>query len=306
MLYPTHKRFGILWGLVAIPIGVILGLIPIISFKMSSSEMLMIVLCGVVGMRGALFGAEFPDIDSPTSIPRQKHKIIGRIFDLCGVKHRGKYSHDYLSIGLTFVIIYFLVHITGERFVQAIVEGNTTLGTLAYLGVLFFVYVVANMVVDTILWVANLVKNKRMWAIVNKKRVVISLMISAPLVLILTLTGVFDIKSVFGSISLKQSLSSAMILVTSLKIYTIFSLVGAYSHLFADMLTKDGVSICFVKISPMGIISNVRKIPILGKFLVPLDPKTGGRWEDIVRYVVTGLCIPASVLAVMVMTGYEL
>src|SRR5699024_3885995 len=254
-------------------------------------------------MRGALFGAEFPDIDSPTSIPRQKHKVIGRIFDIFGVKHRGKYSHDFLSIGLTFAGIYFLVHIVFERFVQAIVKGNTTLGTDAYLGVLFFVYVIANMVVDAILWVANLIQNKRMWAIVNKKRVVISVMISAPLILVLTLTGIFDVKSVIGNISLEQSLSSAMIIVTSLKIYTIFSLVGAYSHLFADMLTKDGVSICFVRMTPMAVISKVRKIPILGRFLVPLDPKTGGRWEDVVRYVVTGLCIPASVLAVMVMIG---
>jgi len=61
MLYPTHKRFGILWGLITFPIGVFLGLIPIISFEMDAQEVFMVIICVFIGMRGALFGAEFPD-----------------------------------------------------------------------------------------------------------------------------------------------------------------------------------------------------------------------------------------------------
>lgn len=303
MLYPTHRRFGILWGLIAIPIGVVLGLIPIMSVDMSASDMFMVILCGFIGMRGAMFGAEFPDIDSPSSIPRKKHKMIGRIFDLCGVKHRGKYSHDFFSIGLTFGLIYFITNIVGERWIHSIVEGNQFLGSLAYLSMLVFVWVIANTLVDFILWIANLTKNKRMWAIVNKRRLQYNMLFTVPVVLVLSFMGVFNFGNVIGNVNVGQSVASAMVLITSFKIFIVFTLVGAYSHLFADMLTKSGVSIFFIRMTPMGVISKVRKIPVFGKILVPLEPRTGGKWENLVRHVVTGLCIPASIIAVMVITG---
>jgi len=303
MLYPTHRRFGILWGLIAIPIGVVLGLIPIMSVDMSASDMFMVILCGFIGMRGAMFGAEFPDIDSPSSIPRKKHKMIGRIFDLCGVKHRGKYSHDFFSIGLTFGLIYFITNIVGERWIHSIVEGNQFLGSLAYLSMLVFVWVIANTLVDFILRIANLTKNKRMWAIVNKRRLQYNMLFTVPVVLVLSFMGVFNFGNVIGNVNVGQSVASAMVLITSFKIFIVFTLVGAYSHLFADMLTKSGVSIFFIRMTPMGVISKVRKIPVFGKILVPLEPRTGGRWENLVRHVVTGLCIPASIIAVMVITG---
>lgn len=303
MLYPTHQRFGILWGLVALPIGVFLGLIPILSFDMSSTDMVMVIICAFIGMRGSLFGAEFPDIDSPSSIPRKKHQFIGRIFDTCGVKHRGIYSHDFISLGLTFGTIYLLVSLIGDRWINEIMAGNTFMGTLAYIGVLAFVWIVGNSVVELILWVANIMKNKKLWAKVNSKRLIINTLFSLPVVLIMSFIGVFDLSNIFGNVNISQAMVSAMIIVTSLKIFTVFTIVGAYSHLFADMLTKSGVSIFFKRISPMGIVSKFRKIPVVGKVLVPLEPRTGGRWENLVRYVVTGLCIPASILAVMVMTG---
>ena len=302
MLYPTHQRFGILWGLVALPIGVFLGLIPILSFDMSSTEMIMVIICGFIGMRGSLFGAEFPDIDSPSSIPRKKHPLIGSIFDACGVKHRGIYSHDFVSIGLTFGTIYLIVNFAGDRWINSIMQGNTFMGTLAYIGILAFVWIIGNSIVELILWIANLIKNKKMWATVNSKRIIINTLFSLPVVVLMSFMGIFDLSNVFGNIDMSQAVMSAMIIVTSLKIFTVFSLVGAYSHLFADMLTKSGVSIFFKRISPMGIVSKFRKLP-LGKIIVPLEPRTGGRWENLVRYIVTGLCIPASIIAVMVMTG---
>lgn len=92
-------------------------------------------------------------------------------------------------------------------------------------------------------------------------------------------------------------------LVSSFKIYIAFSLAGAYSHLFADMITKQGVSIFFIPLKPMSIISKVRKTPVVGKYLIPLDPKTGGVYEDIIRLVVTIACVPATFLAVTVLGG---
>jgi len=196
-----------------------------------------------------------------------------------------------------------LVSLIGDRWINEIMAGNTFMGTLAYIGVLAFVWIVGNSVVELILWVANIMKNKKLWAKVNSKRLIINTLFSLPVVLIMSFIGVFDLSNIFGNVNISQAMVSAMIIVTSLKIFTVFTIVGAYSHLFADMLTKSGVSIFFKRISPMGIVSKFRKIPVVGKVSVPLEPRTGGRWENLVRYVVTGLCIPASILAVMVMTG---
>src|SRR5699024_5589539 len=102
-------------------------------------------------------------------------------------------------------------------------------------------------------------------------------------VLVLSFMGVFNFGNVIGNVNVGQSVASAMVLITSFKIFIVFTLVGAYSHLFADMLTKSGVSIFFIRMTPMGVISKVRKIPVFGKILVPLEPRTGGRWENLVR-----------------------
>lgn len=303
MLYPTHQRFGILWGLLSFPIGVFIGTVPVMSLDMSANEFFMLLICCYVGMRGALFGAEYPDIDSKSSIPRKKHPIIGRVFDALGVKHRGKYSHDFFSIGLTFGTIYFLTAVIGDRFVQQVASGNSVSGLLAYWGLLLFVWMIAMNAVDAVLWFANLINNKRMWAIFNANRVKIGTIIGVFLTVILVISGVFNIRSFLGGIGINQSLPSAIMLVSSFKIYIAFSLAGAYSHLFADMITKQGVSIFFIPLKPMSIISKVRKTPVVGKYLIPLDPKTGGVYEDIIRLVVTIACVPATFLAVTVLGG---
>src|SRR5699024_2834079 len=146
-------------------------------------------------------------------------------------------------------------------------------------------------IVEINLWITNLIKNKKMWVTVNSKRIIINTLFSLPVVVLMSFMGIFDLSNVFGNIDMSQAVMSAMIIVTSLKIFKVFSLVGAYSHLFADMLTKSGVSIFFKRISPMGIVSKFRKLP-LGKIIVPLEPRTGGRWEKLVRYMVTCLGIP--------------
>src|SRR5690625_1087091 len=303
MLYPTHKRFGILWGLLAFPIGIFIGTVPVMSLDMTANDIFMIIICCYIGMRGALFGAEFPDIDSHTSIPRKKHPILGKVFDAAGVKHRGKYSHDFFSIGATFVIIYFLAAVIGDQFIQSVATGNSLAGYLAYMGLLVFVWITDISMVDFILWIANMIKNKKMWAIVNANRIKIGGVIGVFLMMILFVSGVLSLKAMLGGVELRQSLPASIMLVASLKVYIGFSLAVAYSHLFADMITKQGVSIFFIRISPMGVVSKVRKIPIVGKFLVPLDPKTGGKFEDLVRFIVTIACVPATFIAVMAISG---
>lgn len=304
MLYPTHKRMGILWGLLAFPLGVFLGLVPVISVKMTGTELFMVIMCSYLGMQGALFGARFPDIDSHTSRPRKMHPVIGKIFDAFGVKHRGKYSHDFFSIGLTFGIIYFLIAIIGDRFVQSVAGGSTFLGVVAYLSFVIFIWVMAMSSVDVLLWFANLTKNRRMWAKVNAKRMFYGVIIGIPLFLILWVSGVYSPLDIIGGIDKTRAIMNAMLLITSFKVYIIFTLVGAYSHLFADMLTKTGVSIFFIRISPMGTVNKVRKIPVIGPIIVPLDPKTGGAWEDLVSKIVTVVCIPATVVATISLLGY--
>lgn len=304
MLYPTHKRFGVLWGLLAFPLGVLIGLVPVISSKMTGIEFFMVIMSSYVGMRGALFGARFPDIDSHTSRPRKMHPIIGRVFDAFGVKHRGKYSHDFFSIGLTFVVLYFIVAIAGDRVVQTVATGSQFISTIAYMTFIVFIWIIAISAVDLVLWVANKMKNKRMWARVNARRFIFGVMIAVPLFFILWISGVYSPLDIISGVDKQRSIMNVMLLVTSMKVYIAFALVGAYSHLFADMLTKSGVSIFFIPISPMGVIANIRKIPVIGKIVVPLDPKTGGRWEDLVRYIVTIMCLPASIIAVMAVIGY--
>lgn len=303
MLYPTHKRMGILWGLLAFPLGVFIGLVPVISSDMTGIELFMVLMCSYLGIRGALFGARFPDIDSPSSRPRKMHPFIGKIFDAFGVKHRGKYSHDFLSIGLTFGIIYMFTAIVGDRFVQNVAEGGSVIGTIAYYSFVIFIWIIAISGVDFLQWLANKMKNKRLWARLQSKRLIFGAMIALPLFVILWVSGVYSPFDVFGGIDKSRAIMNAMLLVTSFKVYILFALVGAYSHLFADMLTKTGVSIFFIPIKPMGIVASVRKIPVIGKFLVPLDPKTGGKWEDLVKFIVTVVCIPATVVAAMALLG---
>lgn len=304
MLYPTHKRMGILWGLLAFPLGVFLGVVPVISVTMTGTELFMVIMSSYLGIRGALFGARFPDIDSPSSRPRKMHPVIGRIFDAFGVKHRGKYSHDFFSIGLTFGVMYFFTAIVGDKFVQLVASGNEVYSIIAYVSFVVFIWIIGISAVDFLMWIANVTKNKHMWAKINSKKLIYGIIITIPLFILLWVSGVYSPYDMLGGVDKKRALMNIMLLVTSFKVYILFSLIGAYSHLFADMLTKTGVSIFFIPISPMGVVARIRKIPVVGKFLVPLDPKTGGRWEDLVRLIITVASIPASVIATMSILGY--
>lgn len=65
MLYPTHKKYGQVYGFLAIPLAAGLGLIPVVNLSDSTGKILgdiiVVFLYMLVAYRGSLFGAEFPD-----------------------------------------------------------------------------------------------------------------------------------------------------------------------------------------------------------------------------------------------------
>lgn len=117
MLYPTHQRYGQVFGLGGAAIGASLGLLPVValsdfnSFSELIIEVFVVLLYVYVCYSGSVFGSEFPDIDSPGSIPARKHFFIQKLFKLFQVKHRGKFSHDFTSLFLLFGSLYLVVHL---------------------------------------------------------------------------------------------------------------------------------------------------------------------------------------------------
>lgn len=306
MLYPTHKKYGILWGLLMIPVAVIIGLIPSISSSMRSFDLVLILLTLYMGMSGALFGSRFPDIDSASSIPARKHPFIRKIFIKTGVKHRGKYSHDFVTIAITFGLVYMLVSFGGKRLIGLIAEGHPILNVLVYLSVLFFIHMISSDIVETFQWIANVKKNKKMWAILDKGRIKYSIIISLIILLSLVITGVVNIKGLLTfSISTGSALQMLIMLVVVLKVYVLFAWAGAFSHLFADMTTKSGVNLFGKNLAPAKVMLKIKKIPLIGSLLVPTEFRTGSKWEDFNNSVVTVLCIPASILALLFLIGFN-
>ena len=142
MLYPTHKKYGQVFGLSSIAVGASLGLLPVVnvssmnSFSEVSSEIFVSFLFFYVCYLGALFGAEFPDIDSPGSIPARKHYFIRRLFKLFQVKHRGVFSHDFISLLIMFGGIYLFLDFIVGPFMRSLLEngvGNAELTPLVAL-----------------------------------------------------------------------------------------------------------------------------------------------------------------------------
>lgn len=307
MLYPTHKKYGILWGLLMIPVAVLIGLIPIVTMDMRNGDLLLIMLACYMGMRGALFGARFPDIDSPGSIPARRHPHIRKVFAFFNIKHRGKFSHDYISIGVVFILLYQVVSVSGVRLLEVVSEGNGFIITGVYLATIVFVYMVGLDIVGFFQWVANKMKNKRMWVILEKRRFLIALTNVVWLIAVLVIGGFVDIQEIVrGNVSMASALMSGTVLVVSFKVYVLFAWAGAYSHLFADMTTKSGVSIFGMKVAPAQVVLKIKKIPVIGRLLVPTEFKTGSQWENYNRAVITGLCVPACILAFMVLTGFNI
>lgn len=105
MLYNTHKRYGQVFGVASMPLMAQVGVLD-------SGNMGTIGFVGMclVGLLGAMYGAKFPDFDSPTSRASREHKIESSLFRVFGVKHRGKFSHDITVQTLFWAIIITIIN----------------------------------------------------------------------------------------------------------------------------------------------------------------------------------------------------
>lgn len=65
MLYPTHHRYGQVYGLVGASIGASMGLLPTVEigdgFGSMTGSLIMSVLYVAVCYQASVFGSEFPD-----------------------------------------------------------------------------------------------------------------------------------------------------------------------------------------------------------------------------------------------------
>lgn len=231
MLYPTHKKYGQMFGLVGIGVGAQLGLMPSVEIGDGGlagvmGDTIVVLLYAMVAYRAGLFGAEFPDIDSHGSIPAQRHPVLQKIFQYTGVKHRGKFSHDFGSLLLFFGMIYLFV----DMFLGNMMTGYLNSG----------------------------VGNSELM----------------PLVYLMSGEG---------------------ILLSLVKVYVVFTLIGAYSHLIADASTKQGVWILWripVHIVPVFIT----RIEIGGNRPFAKIFNTGTGWEMFNRKALTYVFVPISVV----------
>lgn len=186
-------------------------------------------------------------------------------------------------------------------------DGSSFLLGATVLATVSFVWFISMDLVDLFKWVADVGKNPRWFSILDHNRFKIGGGIAVVLTLLMAWNGVIDLLGVLTfNVSLSSALHSGMILVASFKLYVIFTLAGVYSHLFADMTTKAGISIFFKPLAPAKVILKVKKIPVVGKLLVPTEFTTGSKWEDYNRRFITIVCIPAFLLAVGSIIGFDL
>lgn len=120
MMYDTHKRYGQVAGIVALPVAVNYGVVDFggvtsgSMVDMMSSGMVMAVITLIVAFFGVKFGAEFPDIDSYNSKAAKHHRILREVFKAAGVKHRGRFTHDFVVQTAMWAAIYYGVTLLGD------------------------------------------------------------------------------------------------------------------------------------------------------------------------------------------------
>lgn len=335
MLYKTHQRYGLFSGIIGIPLLVSLGMIPIITKDMRFTDAVMVMFMVVYAILYALFGSEFPDCDSyggkmengemkKGSIPSQKHPLISKIFRLCGVKHRGKFSHDYASILGFFSLLYFLQYIAIKTLNKLLVGVNSS--TVALVIQLIAILLIINLGREIAI----------KYKFIKKNRKKPNVNFNTNVIWIGTVIGVYILTTLVGFTSLnvmsvENAYNTLPFIATILKVIVIFGFFGAYSHLFADMLTNEGVSIFGFRLSPAKLVIKINQfffIPLIlfggiGFFISQVqglitglvigfvlyiaikktDLKTGSAYEDVCYLIVTILCVPATILAIISITG---
>ena len=127
MLYDTHKRYGQVAGILALPVVVESGLVDykksvvdqFVGFDATIVGYVVMALMLFIAYKAVLFGAEFPDIDSPGSKAAQRNKMLSHVFKAFGVKHRGKFSHDILVQTVLWTSMYFGLVYAGSNLVES-------------------------------------------------------------------------------------------------------------------------------------------------------------------------------------------
>lgn len=334
MLYNTHQRFGLLSSLMGIPFFIYLGIIPVLSLSLRFSDFILVSLLLLVSLLSASFGAEFPDCDSyggiikegsrkgevkKGSIPSQKHPFISKIFKFFNVKHRGKFSHDYVSLFFFFGSI-FLLQRYGLLFLQKLLP-NMLVG---------MIFNILSLLI--LLWISREIAIKYLFnkKIRNRNKNMYLLILGGTFIFLflITLSIGYSTLNIFSGVN---AYKTAVFCRGILNIFVLFTWIGAYSHLFADMITNEGVNFAGKRISPAKLVIAINKLffvpailfGALGFYLNGLngmyvgivvgvvvyfsisktDLKTGSSYEDFCYAVITFLCIPMLIITFLSVTG---
>lgn len=276
MLYPTHRRLGIQFGMLFSIILLSVGLFSLFSLN---SPILMIfsilILCS-----GSIFGSEFPDIDSPRSKPTQRHPIWKIFFNFFHIEHRGKFSHSVLSQFLFWLAIW----LGSILMINNMDNSNSILVMKFILGL--FLGNVFELLIGFInsVYKSKVIKDKQYFLFVQylmtgSKEIAKELRISNKDNLFERLIS-YGIGVLFSFMVVPDNIHFFVKFVT---IYIIGIYIGVLSHLFGDMSTISGIYIGWNKqFKPIAVLKN---IPILN--LMIDDGKTGGDYEERFRKIVT-------------------
>lgn len=304
MLYPTHIRTGYLFGFVTAII-----FTSTIYVQNANNGYAGLAMSVILTLSGAVFGAEFPDIDSASSIPRRKHPFFACFFKFFNIQHRGRFSHSVLSETLFWGAIlggvYFLL-----QSLSGLDDSNYYFVMLAFK--IFFAAAIGKQLltifgavnsllhsqISSFSGLANfalfIMTNDNQYAKLAKyrqpnafeQRILWVLSYGVGAVLVMLLMPVDN--------TTKATLISNTTYYAG--IYLIGVWAGVMSHMLMDVSTREGIYIFWTnRFSPA---KQMERIPILKLFVPNNQFRTGSGWETVVRIIVSIIDIILIVLLV--------
>lgn len=302
MLFPTHRRFGVFLGL-ALSVAIVINMY---NFTLTKTIFGLIVAI-ILAMSGAVFGAEFPDIDSPGSIPRRHHPLWGIGFDFFHVHHRGKFSHSLLSQTLFWGAIIIGTYLVGAGKILIPTQYRHYLPLAFKLFLTFALSTQLTMIasaidalakskIETPAGILNVLlfimtddpeySKKARYRKPNQKQMdgikIASLLFSALVFFIVFANKGFSLKDYANF----------------LIIYLIGTYVGVLSHWFADSITLQGVKLGWEQGYLVSPAKAMMRNPILKHFVPNNEFRTGSSWETVIRIGISIGCIIAFVVLV--------
>ncbi len=142
MMYKTHVQVSKVFYAMSVPIAVQAGLLPEVVNNFDKgiigtiSAGAIFIASLYAGYKGAIFGAGYPDLDCAGSSPDRKYPLLGKIMRMFGVTHRGKYSHSFDSLTLTFLLALLIVKFGMNGLVAGEVENSIMTLALADGGII--------------------------------------------------------------------------------------------------------------------------------------------------------------------------